>query len=339
VPLAGPPLTHSDGGAREVRAVLSLPLRGQEDVLGALIASSSSPGSFGKEEVQILSILADQAAIGIEKARLIDDLEQAREALQNSAKKLSQKVKEKTEELKQSQAHLFQSEKLAGIGQLAAGIAHEIRNPLGIKATSLYYLNDVLSEKTKDVKRHFQIIESEINRCEGIISNLLEFSRKSEKELEVIDVNALLNITLSLVEKDLFVKDIKLTKKLEQRPTIRANMDEIKQVFLNLILNATQAMPNGGRLEVATSLTENQRARIKIAGELRFSDTRHSVSDISKIAALGWKPVNSLDKSVGDYVAWLKEEEAIQDLVEYSQKKMKDQGVIRKAKANLKEGT
>ena len=264
VPQVSLPLTHPDGKAREARAVLSLPLRGQEDVLGALIASSSSPSSFGKEEVQIFSILADEAAIAIEKARLIDDLK-AREELQNSAKKLSQEVKEKTEELKQSQAHLFQSEKLAGIGQLAAGIAHEIRNPLGIMATSLYYLNDVLSEKSQDVKRHFQIIESEINRCEAIISNLLEFSRKSEKELEVIDVNALLNITLSLVEKDLFVKDIKLTKKLEDSPTIRANTDEIKQVFLNLILSATQAMPSGGRLEVVSSLTENQRARIKIA--------------------------------------------------------------------------
>ncbi|MFQ5834988.1 MAG: ATP-binding protein [bacterium] len=265
VPVVSGPLTQSNGKAKEVRAVLSLPLRGQEDVLGALIASSSSSHSFSKEEVQILSILADQAAIAIEKARLIDDLERAREELQNWGKELSQKVKEKTEELKQSQAQLFQSEKLAGIGQLAAGIAHEIRNPLGIMATSLYYLNDVLPQKKEDVKRHFQIMEAEINRCETIINNLLEFSRRSDQELELIDVNQLLNITLSLVEKDLFVKDIKLTKELEQNPTIRANADEIKQVFLNLILNATQAMPHGGRLEIATSIMQNKRVRIKIA--------------------------------------------------------------------------
>ena len=132
-------------------------------------------------------------------------------------------------------------------------------------ATSLYYLNDVLPKKKEDVKRHFQILEAEINRCETIINNLLEFSRRSDKELELIDVNQLLNITLSLVEKDLFVRDIELTKKLEQNPTIRANVDEIKQLFLNLILNATQAMPHGGRLEIATSITENERVRIKIA--------------------------------------------------------------------------
>ncbi|MFQ6067753.1 MAG: ATP-binding protein, partial [bacterium] len=265
VPVVSSSLTQSDNKTREVRAVLSLPLRGQEDVLGALIASSSSSNSFSKAEVEILSILADQAAIAIEKARLIDDLKRAREELQNWAKELGRKVKEKTEELRQNQAQLLKSEKLAGIGQLAAGIAHEIRNPLGIMGTSLYYLKDVLPKKEEDVERHFQILEAEINRCETIINNLLEFSRRSDQELELIEVNSLLNITLSLVEKDLFVKDIELVKKLEDSPKVRANVDEIKQVFLNLILNATQAMPNGGRLGIRTSITENKRVRIEIA--------------------------------------------------------------------------
>jgi len=71
-------------------------------------------------------------------------------------------------------------------------------------------------------------------------------------------------------------------------------------------------------------------ANLKITGEFRFGDTRHIVSDISKIGALGWKPINSMERSVNDYVAWLKEEEAIQDLAEDTQKKMKGQGVVRK---------
>ena len=254
----------SDGKKEEVQTVLSLPLIGQKDILGILITCCSPLHSYDQEQVQILSILADQAVIAIEKARLIDDLKRAQVDLENWGKELGRKVKEKTEELKQSQAQLLQSEKLAGIGQLAAGIAHEIRNPLGIIATSLYYLNDVLPKKKEDIKRHFQIMEAEISRCESIISNLLEFSRKSTQEVELIDVNQLLNITLSLVEKDLFVKDIKVIKKFRHSPTIKANMDEMKQVFLNLILNATQAMPRGGKLELTTSITENERARIKV---------------------------------------------------------------------------
>jgi signal transduction histidine kinase len=268
-----------DGKKEEVQTVLSLPLTGQKDILGILITCCSPLHSYDQEQVQILSILADQAVIAIEKVHLIDDLKRAQVDLENWGKELGRKVKEKTEELKKSQAQLLQSEKLAGIGQLAAGIAHEIRNPLGIIATSLYYLNETLPEKKEDTKRHFQIMEAEINRCESIISNLLEFSRKSTQEFELIDVNQLLNITLPLVEKDLFVKDIKLIKKFRHSPTIKANMDEMKQVFLNLILNATQAMPRGGKLEIATSITENERARIKVAD----SGTGISEKHLSKI--------------------------------------------------------
>ena len=268
-----------DGKKEEIQNVLSLLLIGQKGILGILITCCSPFHSFDNEQVQILSILADQAVIAIEKAHLINDLKRAQVDLENWGKELGRKVKEKSEELKKSQAQLLQSEKLAGIGQLAAGIAHEIRNPLGIIATSLYYLNDVLPKKKEDIKRHFQIMEAEINRCESIISNLLEFSRKSTQEFELIDVNQLLNITLSLVEKDLFVKDIKLIKKFHHSPTIKANMDEIKQVFLNLILNATQAMPRGGKLEIATSITENERARIKVVD----SGTGISEKHLSKI--------------------------------------------------------
>ncbi|GAH63177.1 unnamed protein product, partial [marine sediment metagenome] len=138
------------------------------------------------------------------------------------------------------------------------------RNPLGIIGTSMYYLNETLPEKRKEVKKHFQIIESEINRCQTIINSLLEFSRTSDIEIEPVDINALFNMTLSLVEKEFFARDIRLIKKMETVPKIKANLDEMKQVFLNLILNATQAMPKGGELRIITS-THNDKIRIKIA--------------------------------------------------------------------------
>lgn len=249
------------------------PLLSKEELGGILILGKKTSGKpYSKQDLDLLEALSNQAAIALDNARLHQEVK-------NWGKELDRKVKEKTKELKKSQAQLLQSEKLAGIGQLAAGIAHEIRNPLGIIATSLYYLNDVLPKKKEDIKRHFQIMEAEISRCESIISNLLEFSRKSTQEVELIDVNQLLTITLSLVEKDLFVKDIKLIKKFHHSPTIKANMDEIKQVFLNLILNATQAMPRGGRLDIATSITKNEQARIKVVD----SGTGISEKHLSKI--------------------------------------------------------
>ncbi len=250
--------------ARKIRAIASFPLVGRERVLGVLTVSSTSVSAFGRKERQNLSILAGQAAITLEKAQLIKDIEEAKIKLENWNKELERKVKEKTEELERSQALVLQSEKLAGLGQLAAGVAHEIRNPLGIIATSMYYLNEILPEKRKEVKKHFHIIESEIDRCQVIINNLLEFSRTSDIEVEPVDVNGLLNMTLSLVEKELFGRDIRLIKKIEKVPKIKANLDEMKQVFLNLILNATQAMPKGGELRIITS-THNDKVRIKVS--------------------------------------------------------------------------
>lgn len=247
-----------------IRTILALPLIGQEKVLGSLITSSTSSNAFGKEEVQILSILANQAAIAIEKSELIVTLKQVQVKLQNWGRELEEKVKEKTEELKRSQAHLFQSEKLAGIGQLAAGVAHEMRNPLGVIATSLYYLEDVLSPQDKSVKRHFEIMDAEITRCQTIINSLLEFSRKSEKEIELVDINRLLKMSLSLLEKDLLVRDICMVEETSDIPKVSANMDEMKQVFLNLILNATQSMPEGGELKVETSTAGKNKIRIRI---------------------------------------------------------------------------
>jgi len=243
----------------KMEAEVCLALLSKGELGGILILGRKISGSpYSKQDLELLQTLANQAAIALDNARLYQEVK-------NWGKELTRKVKEKTEELRKSQAQLLQSEKLAGIGQLAAGIAHEIRNPLGIIATSLYYLNEILPKKKEDTKRHFQIINMEINRCESIINNLLEFSHKSTQEIELIDVNQLLNITLSLVEKDLFVKDIKLIKKFRHSPTIKANMDEMKQVFLNLILNATQAMPRGGKLDIATSISKNKRVRIQVA--------------------------------------------------------------------------
>jgi len=264
VKITDSPVPKSRHLEKGVRTVLGLPLIGQEKVLGSLIISSVSPDAFGKEEVQILSILANQAAIAIEKSELIATLKEAQIKLQNWGRELEEKVKEKTEELKRSQTYLFQSEKLAGIGQLAAGVAHEMRNPLGVIATSLYYLKDILSPQDKNVKRHFEIMNAEIARCQIIINNLLEFSRKSEKEIELVDVNRLLEMSLSLLEKDLLVRDIRLIKEMSNIPEILANMDEMKQVFLNLILNATQSMPKGGKLKVKTSMAGKEKIRIKI---------------------------------------------------------------------------
>lgn len=160
-------------------------------------------------------------------------------------------------EHKRLQMELFQSEKMASIGQFAAGVAHEIRNPLSIIGSSIYYLNDVLSRKDKNVKEHLKIIQEEISRCQRIINQLLGFSRKAKVEVEVCDLNRLIEDTLSLVGKELLANNIRVIEDFSSIPVLRLNADDIKQVLLNLILNARDAMPNGGTLKIATKTNPN----------------------------------------------------------------------------------
>ena len=157
-------------------------------------------------------------------------------------------------EMKELESQLLQASKMADLGQLAAGVAHELRNPLGIINTSLYYLKDVLDQGAPDVQKHLRIIGEEVIRSRKIIDNLLEFSRKSVEEVEDVDVNELLRTILAILEKDFLTNDIRLELHFGLLPRTRLNLDALKQAFLNIILNSVQAMTNGGRLTITTRL-------------------------------------------------------------------------------------
>jgi PAS domain S-box-containing protein len=165
---------------------------------------------------------------------------------------------------------VIQSQKLAGLGQLSAGVAHELRNPLGIINSSLYYINSCVKRDeqgfTDSIRKHLAIIKSEVERSRRIIENLLSFSRISKAEVEPVHINELMKNTLDLVQKELLVNDITLETDLAPISPQMLNLDQLKQAFLNIILNATQAMPSGGILRVDTAIEEELVV-------IRFSDT------------------------------------------------------------------
>lgn len=162
---------------------------------------------------------------------------------------------------------LIQSEKLATIGLLASGVAHELRNPLNIIETARYYIQDVLKSENPDLQSKLQIIKRNVIRSSKIINNLLEFSQHSQTDHEQIDVNQIIDKTLSLIEKDLQAQSIVVIKKYNKIPRGYLNMDSIKQVFLNIIINAIHAMPVGGKLVIATELIDNKRIQVKFIDE------------------------------------------------------------------------
>lgn len=168
-------------------------------------------------------------------------------------------------EQKRFEKQLIQSEKLATIGLLSSGVAHELRNPLNTIDTARYYLAGLPQLQDPQIKDKLDIIQKNVRRASSIINNLLEFSRYSEREREAIDINKLLDSTLILIGKELSTKNIKIVKRYQNLPMAFFNTDGLKQVFLNLIINAVQAMPSSGTLTIATARDNGKTILVEIA--------------------------------------------------------------------------
>lgn len=162
------------------------------------------------------------------------------------------------------EAQLIQSEKLAAIGQLAAGIAHELRNPLAIVMNALYDLRQLLANPSSAVVEDLVIAEEEIGRAQAIIKNLLEFSRESGAEVERVDLNDVVTRALQLMQKALQNAGVRVTADLGPVPRVLANANAVRQIVLNLVTNAVQAMPGGGELTLRTARASGNRVRLEV---------------------------------------------------------------------------
>jgi signal transduction histidine kinase/ferredoxin len=167
------------------------------------------------------------------------------------------------QELEQAQSQLIRTEKLASLGQLAAGVAHEINNPLG---TITIYAHILLKGMDKDDPRRedIELIVNESNRAKEIVQGLLSFARETKLRPGPVNVNDLLEDVLGLVVNQSLFHNIKIRKSLFQGlPTIVADETQLKQVFLNIILNAAQAMEGHGKLSITTT-PERKQIKVKI---------------------------------------------------------------------------
>ncbi len=162
---------------------------------------------------------------------------------------LAKEFNSMTAELKESQAHLISSEKLAALGTMAAGMAHEIKNPL----VALRTFSQLLPIKWEDKEfrmKYSSIIPPEIEKINKIAENLLKFGRPTKPELKSANINSILEDVLDLLENQFKKNDIKISTQLAKIPDIKCDTGQISQALLNITLNAVQAMPNGGELTV-----------------------------------------------------------------------------------------
>lgn len=229
-----------------VKSLVYVPLKLGSNVIGVLLVDNKvSNRTFTDNDVYLLQALADYAAIAIHNARLY-------EAVKDFNQELEQRVQERTRELEQARDQLVQAEKLAAIGQLAAGVAHEINNPIGVM---LGFAQVLLKRTPEDspMYKPLATIEREGLRCKKIVQNLLDFARHSKPNLERVNINQVIDDALELIEHRTGNTQVRLIKTYSPNlPDVLADANQMQQVFLNILLNAYQAMPDGGELNVIT---------------------------------------------------------------------------------------
>lgn len=162
-------------------------------------------------------------------------------------------------ERRELEAQLFHSAKLASLGVMAGGIAHEIRNPLGISSAAAQILLEC-PENESLRKECAEKIYLGIKRASLIIEELLKFARPSDGRSELMNINDAIMETFTLIEKQLLLMRIEIKRNLYPYiPIMKAEKNLLQQAFLNIILNAANAMPDGGTLTITTSINRNDR--------------------------------------------------------------------------------
>lgn len=186
---------------------------------------------------------------------------------------MADSIKERDEKLKeQTKNQIMKSEKLAMIGRLAAGVAHEINNPLGgILVYSHLLLEDTAGSDPK--RANLEKIIRETTRCKDIVRSLLDFARPGEPKIELSSLNETIEGVLSLVEKQVLFHNITIEKDLARDlPRIAFDKSQLQQVFMNIVLNAAEAMDGKGKLTIRTQISVDGSY-----GEAKFTDTGHGI--------------------------------------------------------------
>jgi two-component system NtrC family sensor kinase len=199
-------------------------------------------------------------------------LGQAHAELHRLNENLERQVEERTTALKNAQAQLIQSEKMSSLGKLAASVAHEINNPLAGILTYAKLLirmheeGDLTETMRESCARNLRLVQRETERCSAIVRNLLDFARQRTPSLKDIDVSAVVEEALTLLAHRLQMQNVVLQKDLPPLPLVKADFGQLRQSFVNIALNACEAMAKGGTLTVVS-----QAAGANV--EIRMTDT------------------------------------------------------------------
>jgi two-component system NtrC family sensor kinase len=257
---------------------MAAPMMISDQVIGAIEVTSETSGFYTLRQLSVLESIAATLSIALENARLYEELKHA------------------LREQERAQAYLIQSEKSAALGRLSATVAHEINNPLQAIQGCLGLFGEEMGGQNRPEKltRYLSMVEGEIERIASIVRRMRDFYRPSSIGFQAVNLTEVIKSVLDLSAKQLQNSRISLQAHWpEELPQIQANSDHLKQVFLNLILNAIDAMPDGGTLTICVEpavFITNDNAQAESV-RITFSDTGHGMS--SEVLAHLFEPFHT----------------------------------------------
>jgi two-component system NtrC family sensor kinase len=251
---------------------------------------------------------------------MTDALRNSRAQLRDWAYTLEQKVERRTQELRSAQAETMRGEKLASVGLLASGVAHELNNPLTGILTFSHLLRQKMPDKSQDAE-DMDLVIRETKRCAAIIKRLLDFAREKQPEKKFTDLNQVIDDTVRIVEQPAHLRDIEITVDLDRTlPPIWIDADQIKQVIMNILVNAQHAVEEKGSIAVRSRRASDPRATaaepvpmvvisivdtgcgIPEANLLRIFDPFFTSKDVGKGTGLGLSVSHGIVEAHGGFI-------------------------------------
>ncbi len=253
--------TVDQHGENRPGALMAIPLITPEQTIGVIEVASGEPGVYSDETLHMLQAIASTLTIALVNARLFNE------------------VRTLLREREQAQAQLIHAEKMTALGKLVASIAHEINNPLQAMQLCLTLIDEGLDESQpgEEARTYLEAIRAEIQRISAIVYRMRGFYRPASEEMQPTDLHGVVDSVLQLTDRQLQHSNVVVKREwAEELPLLQARPDHLKQVFLNLVLNAIDAMPSGGTLYVRTDLDQIQLSGDQLpqpAVRIEFGDT------------------------------------------------------------------
>ena len=243
--------------------------------IGREVVGRRKDGTVFPVELVVSEAWLGERRVFVGIVRDITERKQAEEALREGNRRLEETLaalQAKSEEVKTMTQQLWQAAKLATVGELAASIAHELNNPLATVTVRVESLLAQTAAVDDPKRRPLEIIEQEVERMGNLVANLLQFSRRGQRQISSVDVADELVKSLELIRHHLRNRRIQVVQEfIPDLPIIQADRQQLRQVFLNLLTNASDAMPEGGTLTLRTTLdtlSSGKRALV-----IEFADT------------------------------------------------------------------